>query len=147
MPNAGATGADVFYRVQLTVTDSEGRSTATFVDVLPSAVTLDPGTVDPVASGADTTAPVVSVSEPVADAVISGATNLAATVSDDVGVTAVKWYVDDVEVASDAVGPQWSDSWTTASLADGPHQIFAKARDPAGNWGTSAVLMFTVDNP
>jgi hypothetical protein len=96
---------------------------------------------------ADTVKPVVSVSEPIAGAVVSGTTNLAATASDNVGVAAVKWYVDKREVASDAVGPPWSASWTPTSLADGPHQIFAKARDPAGNWGTSPVLTFTVDNP
>jgi glucose/arabinose dehydrogenase len=143
MPDTGATSADVFFRIQLTVTDSEGRSTESFVDVLPNAVTPGSGTVS---TSADTIEPVVSVSEPVDGAVVSGTMNLAATVSDDGGVTAVKWYVDNREVASDSVGPPWSESWTAASLPDGPHKIFAKARDAAGNWGTSVVLTFTVDN-
>jgi hypothetical protein len=96
--------------------------------------------------GADTVKPVVSVSEPAAGAVVSGTTNLTATASDNVGVTAVKWYVDDVEVAYDAVGPAWSKPWTTTSVVDGPHRIFAKARDLAGNWGTSPTLIVTVSN-
>ena len=43
-----------------------------------------------VVSGADTVKPVVSVSAPVAGAVVSGTTTVTATASDNVGVTAVK---------------------------------------------------------
>jgi glucose/arabinose dehydrogenase len=96
--------------------------------------------------GADTVKPVVSVSEPVAGAIVSGTINLTANASDNVGVTAVKWYVDNSEVAYDNVGPPWSRPWTTTSVVIGPHQIFAKARDLAGNWGTSPTLAFTVSS-
>jgi glucose/arabinose dehydrogenase len=40
IPSAGETAANVWYRVHLTVTDSAGLSTATFVDVLPNTATI-----------------------------------------------------------------------------------------------------------
>jgi glucose/arabinose dehydrogenase len=217
VPDTGETSTDVWYRIHLTVTDSTGRSTESFVDVLPNTTTLSfgatptspaglqitldgqphptpysegsvvglkrtLGVVSPqvlggttytfsswsdggarnhvittpaapisytaafIAGGADNVKPVVSVSEPVAGAVVSGTTNLSAAASDNVGVTTVKWYVDNVEVAYDSAGPAWSRPWTTTSVPNGTHTIFAKARDAAGNWGTSPSVTFTVGN-
>jgi hypothetical protein len=40
IPTSGETSADVFYRIQLTVTDSAGAQSSTFVDILPNVVTL-----------------------------------------------------------------------------------------------------------
>jgi glucose/arabinose dehydrogenase len=40
IPDAGETSANVFYRIHLTATDSEGATSSTFVDVLPNVVTL-----------------------------------------------------------------------------------------------------------
>jgi hypothetical protein len=99
------------------------------------------------AGGSDTTAPKVSVTAPITGAVVSGATTLSATASDNVGVTVMKWFVDGVQVAYDAAGPTWSQPWTTTSVTNGTHKIFAKARDAAGNWGTSPSVTFTVNNP
>lgn len=43
IPTSGETAANVFYRIQLTVTDSAGAQFSTFVDVLPNVVTLTLG--------------------------------------------------------------------------------------------------------
>ncbi|MEA3183694.1 MAG: hypothetical protein QOJ74_171 [Ilumatobacteraceae bacterium] len=219
VPDTGETSTDVFYRIHLTVTDSGGRSTTTFVDVLPNTATLtfqatpttpngglqivldsqphptpyaegsvvgmkrsldvvspqlvgttsyafsawsDGGAaghqiISPaaattytaafVAVAGDAVAPVVSLTAPATGSVVSATTNVTASASDNVGVTVVKWFVDDVEVARDAVGPPWSQPWATGSVTDGGHRIFAKARDAAGNWGTSKVESFIVSNP
>ena len=40
IPTSGETSANVFYRVHLTVTDSDGAQASTFVDILPNVVTL-----------------------------------------------------------------------------------------------------------
>jgi len=40
IPTAGETSASVFYRIHLTVTDSAGAQSSTFVDILPNVVTL-----------------------------------------------------------------------------------------------------------
>jgi glucose/arabinose dehydrogenase len=40
IPTSGETSADVFYRIQLTVTDSAGAQSSTYVDIVPNVVTL-----------------------------------------------------------------------------------------------------------
>ena len=95
----------------------------------------------------DTTRPTVSVTSPAGGATVAGTVNLAANASDNSGVvTSVKWYIDSVEVASDTNGEPWTKPWNSTTVTDGTHKIFAKARDPAGNWGTSKSLSFTVAN-
>jgi hypothetical protein len=108
------------------------------------------GNVDPTPASrpftVDTTKPTVSLTSPTAGSTVSGTISLAATASDAVGVTAAKWFVDGVEVASDYDGAPWTKSWDTNKVVDGSRKITAKARDAAGNWGTSASVSFTVRN-
>lgn len=89
----------------------------------------------------------VSVTAPLAGATVSGsAVELAATTSDDSRADQMKWFVDNVEVGWDGTAP-WSDSWSTTSLTDGPHVMFAKALDSAtGAWVTSGTVSVTVKN-
>jgi large repetitive protein len=94
----------------------------------------------------DRTSPDVTVTSPTANSIVSGTVMLAAAASDAVEVAAVKWYLDDVQIATDYDGAPWGKDWDSATVADGQHQIFAKARDAAGNWGTSPKLHFTVRN-
>jgi hypothetical protein len=216
IPNTGETSTDVWYRLHLTVTDSQGQSSESFVDVLPRTTTLTFGAtptsandglqilldgqphVTPYAEGsvvgmkrtlgvvspqvlgtttfvfsswsdggaaqhtittpstattytaaytaADITAPTVTATAPAAGAVVSGTTTLAASVSDNVGVVHVKWYIDGLEVGNTYSAP-WTKAWATTSVANGAHTFFAKARDAAGNWGSSRIVQFTVNNP
>ena len=95
----------------------------------------------------DTTSPTVSVTAPASAGAVAGTVTLSATAADSVGVVVVKWFVDNVERASDTDGAPWARAWNSAAVANGPHKIFAKARDAAGNWGTSKVVSFTVNNP
>jgi hypothetical protein len=97
------------------------------------------------ASAADGQAPTVTVTAPSAGANVAGTVSLGAGASDAVGVTQVKWYVDGAEVAWDGSAP-WQQSWNSTQVADGPHRMFAKAADAAGNWGTSAAISITVSN-
>jgi hypothetical protein len=60
-------------------------------------------------------------------------------------VTAVKWYVDGVEVKHDGGAP-WAAAWDSRSVGNGQHRIFAKARDGKGNWSTSGTQGFVVAN-
>jgi hypothetical protein len=61
-------------------------------------------------------------------------------------VREVRWYLDGVQIAADTDGSPWQASWNSATVADGQHTVFAKAADPAGNWGTSAAVGFSVAN-
>ena len=98
----------------------------------------------PVASAApDSTAPTVKVTAPTDGSTAAGMVTLTASASDNVGVVEVRWYIDGVEVARDFAA-KWSRTWNARSKASGTHEIYARARDAAGNWGTSATKSFTV---
>ncbi len=89
----------------------------------------------------DTTPPTVSTSE----SGTSGTITLAATASDNVGVTQVAFYVDGVLEASDTSSP-YSATLDSTTLANGSHALLAKAYDAAGNVGTSSTVSFSVNN-
>src|SRR5262249_4717595 len=61
IPTSGETSANVFYRIHLTVTDSDGAQGSVFVDILPNVVTLtlltDPNGLDLTLDGQPTSTP------------------------------------------------------------------------------------------
>ena len=83
-------------------------------------------------SAADTTSPTVAISSPVASATVSGTVSVTATASDNVGVTKVEYYVNNVLKATDTSTP-YVYSWDTSALAAGTYALTAKAYDAAGN--------------
>ena len=99
---------------------------------------------DAPASG-DTTAPVTSVTSPTSGATVSGTVAVAASASDTVGVTSVEFWLDGVLQSADATSP-YAWSWATGSVANGTYTLSSKARDAAGNVGSSAAVTVTVSN-
>ncbi|KFE66052.1 S8 family serine peptidase [Hyalangium minutum] len=100
----------------------------------------------PPATGGDTTAPTAAVTAPTAGATVVGNVTLSASASDNVGVTRVDFEVDGVAAGSDSTAP-YSISWASASVDNGSHTIVARSWDAAGNFGTSASVTITVNNP
>jgi hypothetical protein len=94
----------------------------------------------------DSTAPTVSVTAPANGAVVSGTTTITATASDTVGVTKVEFYEDGVLLSATNATP-YSYNWNTASVANGSHNLTAKAYDAANNIGQSSTVSVTVNNP
>ncbi|WP_119719326.1 Ig-like domain-containing protein [Cognatilysobacter tabacisoli] len=90
---------------------------------------------------ADTVAPTVSAST----SGTSGTVTLAATASDNVGVTRVEFLVDGALVGSDTTAP-YAIAFDSTTVANGSHSLTARAFDAAGNSATSAGVAFTVDN-
>ena len=88
----------------------------------------------------DTTPPTVSGSE----SGTSGTITFSATASDNVGVTKVEFYVDNVLKATDTSSP-YSSTLDSTTLSNGTHVLTAKAYDAAGNVGSSGVN-FSVNN-
>lgn len=89
----------------------------------------------------DKTPPTVSVG-------VSGSApmlQLHATASDDVGVTRVDFYVDGALVGTDTSLP-FESSVDVTPLANGTHQLSARAYDAAGNTALSAPTSFNVSN-
>lgn len=76
----------------------------------------------------------------------SGLVTLAAHGGGVSALTAVKWYVDGVEVAYDGDGAPWTDVLDSSKLADGLHSVFVKARDTLGSWTTSRSVVIVIDN-
>ncbi|WP_179958179.1 CehA/McbA family metallohydrolase [Chitinimonas arctica] len=93
------------------------------------------------AGGSDTTAPQVTATVTGS----SGAIQLAANASDDVGVTGVDFLVDGELRGSDATLP-FSISLDSTGLSDGSHTVLARAFDAAGNEGRSPSLVFNIAN-
>ncbi|WP_051906609.1 Ig-like domain-containing protein [Methylomarinum vadi] len=68
-----------------------------------------------------------------------------ATASDNVGVSKVEFYVDNVLKGYDTTAP-YSLVLDSLTLGNGSHTLVGKAYDAAGNVGTSQAVAFTVDN-
>lgn len=93
----------------------------------------------------DTTPPTTSITSPANGATVSGTTTVTASASDNVGVTKVEFYLDNVLQATDTTSP-YSWNWNTTASTNGSHALNSKAYDAAGNIGTSATVTVTVSN-
>jgi len=100
----------------------------------------------PVPSGPppDTTAPTVTVTSPAANAAVAGVYPLAASASDNVGVTGVQFMLDGVTLG-DVTSTPFDLNWDSTTTSPGVHVLVAAARDAAGNVSQSTVS-FTVAN-
>ena len=93
----------------------------------------------------DTQPPTVSITAPAAGATVGGTVAVTATATDDVGVTAVDFYLDGAAIGS-ASGSQYTMSWSTSGVANGSHTLVARACDERGNVGISPGVTITVSN-
>jgi Bacterial Ig domain/Periplasmic copper-binding protein (NosD)/Protein of unknown function (DUF1565) len=100
---------------------------------------------DPPPSG-DTQPPLVTITAPAEGATIAGLVTVTATVSDNVKVTGVEFFVD----GSPRGEPQCCTSiqvvGDSTRVTDGPHVLTATARDAANNVGTSQPINIVVSN-
>ncbi len=83
---------------------------------------------------------------PANGATVIGTITLSANASDNLGVAAVQFMVDGVNVGSEVSTSPYSLLWNSATAANGTHTISARARDFSGNATTSAVVTITVQN-
>jgi subtilisin family serine protease len=94
---------------------------------------------------ADTTAPTVAVTTPLANASVSGTVIVDVAASDNVGVVKVDLYVDGVFFVSETASP-YSFAWDTTTLPNGAHTLQAVATDAANNSTSTDVIPVTVAN-
>jgi chitodextrinase len=125
-----ATGA---YTVTLTVTDNLG---ATATATASATITPPP----------DLTPPTASLSSPANGSVISNTVTLAASVNDNVGISKVEFYRDNVLLGAALTTP-YTLAVDTTTVANGTHTFYCKAYDAALNSTASAVASVTVLNP
>jgi len=94
---------------------------------------------------ADVTPPTVNLTAPSNGATISGTVDLTASAGDDVGVAKVEFYVDGNLIGVDTGSP-YSLAWNTGDVAEGSHDLMARAIDGAGNTGSDNDTSVTVSN-
>jgi Big-like domain-containing protein len=96
----------------------------------------------------DNSAPTVSISSPSPDASVAGATPVVAAAGDSQGLASVAFFVDGTtSIGTDSNGTDgWSVTWATASVANGPHSLTARATNLAGLATTSDPVPVTVNN-
>jgi chitinase len=95
-------------------------------------------------SSGDTTPPTVSLSATPSSLTSAGSVSLAATASDNVGVTKVEFYRNGALLVQDTTSPFSASDSFSGSAQNGTYNYTAKAFDAAGNSTTSSVKSVTV---
>ena len=90
--------------------------------------------------GTDTTAPVITVTNPINQSEVFGAVSLSFTATDNNTVARHEIHID-----GEIVTVQQAYNWNTLGESDGTHTIKFRARDEAINWG-EATITVEVDN-
>jgi chitinase len=87
--------------------------------------------------------PITSITYPANNATVSGTVSVAASASDNVGVTKIEFYVNNVLQGTETTSP-YVFSWNTTGLTSGSYTLMTKAYDAAGNVGQSDSVSVTV---
>jgi hypothetical protein len=142
---------DTFWMQNMSAPTAAGGTTVTLSDTAPTtdqynyaAAEVLAGTV--VAPPADTSPPLVKMTDPPNGATVSGILPIAATASDDVGVVRVQFKLDGQPLGAPDTAPPFSLQWDSRTATQGTHVLSADAYDAAGNVGTSAGSSVVVDN-
>jgi hypothetical protein len=94
------------------------------------------------AATGDSVPPSVTLTAPAAGAALTGVVPVQVAATDNVGVTRVEFYVDNVLRAASTAAPYVWD-FNTASVANGTHTVSAWAYDAAGNVGQTSLTVST----
>jgi uncharacterized repeat protein (TIGR01451 family) len=119
------------YPVTFTVTDSVGAA-----DPTPDSRVVTVNVDNP---------PTVTLTAPAHGVPVAGMVEVKATATDDVGVVAVLFQVDGVDIGQADASNPYTASWDTTAAADGLHTLTATAWDAAGNIAKSTTTV-TVAN-
>ena len=98
------------------------------------------------AEPSETSPPSASLTAPAPGTIVSGNVAVSANASDNVGVAGVQFLLDGAPLGAEDTTAPYSMTWNTASAPNGQHTLQARARDAAGNLGTSSPVTVTVSN-
>lgn len=125
---------------KVTVGTAKFDSSGKFVANVKSAVA-----VEKIYGRSETTLPTVAITAPLNNATVSGgAVNLAATATDNLGVSKVEFKIGSTLVGTDTTSP-YSYSWNSTTRSNGSYTLSATAYDVAGNSKTTSIAI-TVSN-
>ena len=128
-----------------TVANGSYSLTAKAYDAANNSTTSGAANVTISNSAPDTTPPAVQLTAPADGATLSGAASLAASASDDIGVTKVEFYRGTTLIGT-ATSPPYQLSWDTTTIANGSYSLTAKAYDAAGNNTAPGSANVTISN-
>ncbi len=94
----------------------------------------------------DTIPPSVFITSPLSGATVSNTIVVAATASDNVGVSGIQFKLDGTALSLEDTTSPYSISWDTKTASNSAHTLTATARDAAGNHATSDQAAVTVNN-
>jgi subtilisin family serine protease len=89
---------------------------------------------------ADTLGPKVAISNPIANAKVTGNVNIQANASDNTRVTSVKLYIDG-KLMTTSSSSSVSYKWNTKPVSSGQHTLQVDATDASGNVGTQQITV------
>ena len=93
----------------------------------------------------DIIAPVVTMTAPVNNAILSGTVTISSSASDNVGVNLTVFYCNGLLLYSSNVEP-YAYNWDTSTVENGNYSLVAVASDNTGNATQSAPVTVTVNN-
>jgi hypothetical protein len=88
----------------------------------------------------DKTAPSVSITSPASGTTVSGSVGISVEATDNVGVTNVSFYVDNLYLGADSSAP-YSIPWDTRQSTNGPHTLTVHADDAVGNRKSTSISL------
>jgi hypothetical protein len=106
------------------------------VALAPVAAGLALATAALAASGADQTAPTLTLAAPVGGSTLTGTTTLSATASDDSGVAGVQFEVDGSPLGAPVTAAPYQRAWDTTTATNATHTVSAVVTDTSGNSAT-----------
>jgi len=93
----------------------------------------------------DNIAPMVSITSPSDSSTVTGLVDVTVSTSDNVGISKVELYRNDVLVGTKTSGP-YIFTWDTTHEENGQYKLQSKAYDEANNAGISSLITVTVNN-
>ena len=89
--------------------------------------------------------PAVAITAPATGSTVAGSVTVRADATDDNAVAGVQFLLDGAALGIEDTAAPYEIAWDSRTTTNGPHAISARARDAAGNTGTSTVAV-TVNN-
>jgi len=146
------------YTVSLTVSGAGGSNSTTkinFVTVSPppappaSPPPAPPASPPPAPPASPPPAPPasplsVAITAPASGATVFDLVSVVATVSDNVSVAGVQFFIDGAPFGAEVTVEPYTVAWDTTTASPGSHSLAARARDVAGNTTLSAPVSVTV---
>ncbi len=121
------------------------RWTAKVYDTSGNNAISDPVGINVDIPNLDDVAPVVTIVSPAASSTVSGVVNVSVNATDNLGVSSVEFYLDNVLKTTKSVTP-YVFAWDTKTVVDGVYSLKSKAYDIVGNVGIAGPLNVIVKN-